>query len=67
MKDWLIERKIYVLIGTFIALGGIYYFFGSDIAKPSPVNTLSMEEKFQADGQEIGNKQPEKEPELPEK
>ncbi|MFP5113674.1 helix-hairpin-helix domain-containing protein [Bacillaceae bacterium C204] len=67
MKDWLIEHKIYVLIGALIAIGGIYYFYVSDSVMPSPANTVTMEENFQADEKEIGNKQTEKQPELPDK
>lgn len=67
MKDWLIEHKISVLLGALIALGGIYYFYVNDSAKPSPANTLRMEEKFQAEEKEIGNNQTEKQPEIPEK
>ena len=66
MKDWLIEHKISVVIGIFIAIG-FYYFYVSDYGKPSPVNTLSLEEKIQTDENGIENTQPDKQPELPAK
>lgn len=67
MKDWLIEHKISVLLGALLALGGIYYFYVSDSATTSPVNTLSMEEKVQEDEKEKGSIQSDKQPELSEK
>ncbi|WP_026563515.1 helix-hairpin-helix domain-containing protein [Bacillus sp. UNC41MFS5] len=67
MKDWLIEHKISVLLGALLALGGIYYFYVSDSAATSPVNTLSIEEKVQEDEKEKGSIQSDKQPELPEK
>jgi len=67
VKDWMIEHKISVLLGALLVLGGIYYFYVSDSATTSPVNTLSLEEKVQEDGKEIGSIQSDKQPELPEK
>ncbi|MEH7082079.1 helix-hairpin-helix domain-containing protein [Neobacillus drentensis] len=67
MKDWLIEHKISVLLGALIVLGGIYYFYVSDSATTSPVNTLSLDEKVQEDEKEKGSIQSNKQPELPEK
>ena len=67
MKDWLIEHKISVLLGALLVLGGIYYFYVSDSATTSPVNTLSLEEKVQEDEKAIGSIQSDKQPELPEK
>ena len=66
MKDWLIEHKITVVIGAIIALGGLYYFYVNDFGRPSPVNTLSLEEKLQTDEKGLDNIQTEKQPELPE-
>ncbi|WP_144547744.1 helix-hairpin-helix domain-containing protein [Bacillus sp. X1(2014)] len=67
MKDWLIEHKISVLLGALLVLGGIYYFYVSDSATSTPVNTLSLEEKFQEDEKETGSIQSDKQPDLPEK
>ena len=67
MKDWLIEHKISVLLGALLVLGGIYYFYVSDSATTSPVNTLSLEERVPEDEKEIGSIQSDKQPELPEK
>ncbi|MEH7074114.1 helix-hairpin-helix domain-containing protein [Neobacillus drentensis] len=63
----MIEHKISVVIGAFIAISGFYYFYVSDYGKPSPVNTLSLEEKIQTDENGIENTQPDKQPELPAK
>jgi len=67
VKDWLIEHKISVLLGALLVLGGIYYFYVSDSATTSPVNTLSLEERVPEDEKEIGSIQSDKQPELPEK
>ncbi|MCM3114898.1 helix-hairpin-helix domain-containing protein [Neobacillus sp. MER 74] len=67
MKDWLIEHKISVLLGALLTLGGIYYFYVSDYATTSPVNTLSMEGKVQENVGEGGSTQSDNQPELPEK
>jgi len=67
VKDWLIEHKISVLLGALLTLGGIYYFYVSDSATTSPVNTLSMEDKVQENVGEGGSTQSDNKPELPEK
>jgi competence protein ComEA len=69
VKEWLVEHKVSIFVCAFIVLGGIYYFYGNDFAKPAPDNTLSMEEQFQDQDlkTETENISTENKPQLPEK
>jgi competence protein ComEA len=55
VKDWLIDHKISLMAAVFIALGGVYYFYGNDFGGPADTNTLGIEGKIQAEEKDTEN------------
>ncbi|MGG1677484.1 helix-hairpin-helix domain-containing protein [Neobacillus sp. NRS-1170] len=43
MKEWLIEHKLYVILASMVAFGGLYYFYMGNDAPSTSNQTVSME------------------------